>query len=104
MVCVVCSYMRFDLFIFCFFNDTETTEIDTYVHTVSLHDAVPIWVAKRPDGGNLRVETMVIGQIEMKRHRTCRRGSINHVEPNDFAAAVDQEMFGVRPPPDPRIS
>src|SRR3546814_15510088 len=61
-------------------------------------------VAKRPDCGNLRVETMVIGQIEMKRHRTCRRGSINHVEPNDFAAAVDQEMFGVRPPHDPRIS
>src|SRR3546814_5302553 len=25
-----------------FFNDTETTEIYTYVHTLSLHDALPI--------------------------------------------------------------
>src|SRR3546814_11862746 len=26
----------------CFFNDTETTEIYTYGHTLSLHDALPI--------------------------------------------------------------
>src|SRR3546814_14091557 len=25
----------------CFFNDTATTEIDTYVHTLSLHGALP---------------------------------------------------------------
>src|SRR3546814_18659845 len=25
-----------------FFNDTATTEIDTYCHTLSLHDALPI--------------------------------------------------------------
>lgn len=61
-------------------------------------------VAKQPDCGNLGVETIVIGQIEMKRYGTCHRGSMNHVEPNDFAAAVDQEMFGVRPTHDPRIS
>src|SRR3546814_13247948 len=28
---------------FFFFNDTATTEIYTYVHTLSLHDALPIW-------------------------------------------------------------
>src|SRR3546814_11925309 len=27
---------------FFFFNDTATTEIYTYVHTLSLHDALPI--------------------------------------------------------------
>src|SRR3546814_7980619 len=27
---------------FCFFNDTATTEIYTYRHTLSLHDALPI--------------------------------------------------------------
>src|SRR3546814_14070191 len=27
---------------FCFFNDTATTEIYTYLHTLSLHDALPI--------------------------------------------------------------
>src|SRR3546814_15710972 len=26
----------------CFFNDTATTEIYTYLHTLSLHDALPI--------------------------------------------------------------
>src|SRR3546814_1807082 len=28
--------------LFCFFNDTATTEIYTYLHTLSLHDALPI--------------------------------------------------------------
>src|SRR3546814_13568845 len=28
---------------FFFFNDTATTEIYTYGHTLSLHDALPIW-------------------------------------------------------------
>src|SRR3546814_20456895 len=27
---------------YCFFNDTATTEIYTYLHTLSLHDALPI--------------------------------------------------------------
>src|SRR3546814_13582281 len=27
---------------YCFFNDTATTEIYTYCHTLSLHDALPI--------------------------------------------------------------
>src|SRR3546814_15825480 len=29
---------------FYFFNGTATTEIYTYVHTLTLHDALPIWV------------------------------------------------------------
>src|SRR3546814_12384140 len=34
---VVCS-----VYIFFFFNETATTEIYTYGHTLSLHDALPI--------------------------------------------------------------
>src|SRR3546814_20143111 len=30
---------------FCFFKDTATTHIYTYLHTLSLHDALPIWIA-----------------------------------------------------------
>src|SRR3546814_8143518 len=30
------------ILLFCFFNDTATTEIYTYLHTLSLHDALPI--------------------------------------------------------------
>src|SRR3546814_19797199 len=32
------------VWIFFFFNDTATTEIYTYWHTLSLHDALPIWL------------------------------------------------------------
>src|SRR3546814_15975475 len=34
-------------FMFFFFNDTATTEIYTYLHTLSLHDALPIWIGPR---------------------------------------------------------
>src|SRR3546814_17267036 len=34
----MCSF----LFLFFFFNDTATTEIYTYRHTLSLHDSLPI--------------------------------------------------------------
>src|SRR5881227_4489104 len=42
----ICSVTRF------FFNDTATTEIYTTVHTLSLHDALPIYhrPAARPAG------------------------------------------------------
>src|SRR3546814_5278836 len=38
------------LLFFFFFNDTSTTEIYTYLHTLSLHDALPIChgAARRP--------------------------------------------------------
>src|SRR3712207_7204497 len=36
--------VRVDVFIFFFFNDTATTEI----YTLSLHDALPICVRRRP--------------------------------------------------------
>src|SRR3546814_10663836 len=34
---------------FFFFNDTATTEIYTYLHTLSLHDALPIFPSKKAD-------------------------------------------------------
>src|SRR3546814_10565609 len=33
----------------CFVNDTATTEIYTYLHTLSLHDALPIWAHSSGD-------------------------------------------------------
>src|SRR3546814_19186916 len=39
--------MFFFLYCFCFFNDTSTTEIYTYGHTLSLHDALPISPGER---------------------------------------------------------
>src|SRR3546814_11448648 len=38
-MCVICYYL-----LYCFFfNDTATTEIYTYLHTLSLHDALPTY-------------------------------------------------------------
>src|SRR3546814_16066299 len=39
--CFICVSGDILLFFF-FFNDTATTEIYTYLHTLSLHDALPI--------------------------------------------------------------
>src|SRR3546814_9842870 len=41
------SMMCLMLLFFFFFNDTATTEIYTYCHTLSLHDALPIWGCRR---------------------------------------------------------
>src|SRR3546814_7080244 len=40
--------MCFSLFLF---NDTATNEIYTYLHTLSLHDARPIWLLLVQDSG-----------------------------------------------------
>ena len=46
--------------------------------------------------GNLRLEEIVVRQLEAKRDRACGRGAIHHVEPNDFVTALDEEMFAIR--------
>src|SRR3546814_6376945 len=52
----------FSFFIFFFFNDTATTEIYTYCHTLSLHDALPI--CHSPGGqsraGHLRAQHLQV--------------------------------------------
>src|SRR3546814_12391101 len=52
LYCVVVIHIV--IFILFFFNDTATTEIYTYWHTLSLHDALPIFcMIGRHDGKNL---------------------------------------------------
>src|SRR3546814_9610054 len=41
------DYMRVHCFMFFFFHDTAATEIYTYGHTLSLHDALPILLGAR---------------------------------------------------------
>ncbi len=60
-------------------------------------------LAKCPDRGKLCVEAAIVVQIETKRNRSGRHGPINHIEPDDLAAAVDQEMLRTRPVYYPRI-
>src|SRR3546814_20650762 len=51
------TYLLSFLFIIFFFNDTATTEIYTYLHTLSLHDALPIlmsfWTLVESDLGTV---------------------------------------------------
>src|SRR3546814_20430117 len=47
----------------CFFNDTATTEIDTYGHTLSLHDALPIWEIDVNSEAGTGVEGVTGGQF-----------------------------------------
>src|SRR3546814_11091721 len=56
--CDVCSSTICVLFSF-FFNDTATTEIYTYGHTLSLHDALPISDPLR--GGRLSLARNLAG-------------------------------------------
>ena len=66
LTCTVCQYTLFIsalfyfffVFFFFFFNDTATTEI----YTLSLHDALPIWVRKN----------LTLVQIQSHASRHCR--------------------------------
>src|SRR3546814_15590740 len=42
IVCLLCLFKMIMIFCFFFFMYTATTEIYTYLHTLSLHDALPI--------------------------------------------------------------
>src|SRR3546814_17525724 len=48
------------IFFFFFFNDTATTEIYTYLHTLSLHDALPI---SSLDGWRGRAVALALGLV-----------------------------------------
>src|SRR3546814_2572256 len=54
--------MRYALFFF--FNDTATTEIYTYLHTLSLHDALPI--LSTPFG-----DTKILSSATPRASRSC---------------------------------
>src|SRR3546814_20187396 len=50
-----------------FFNDTATTEIYTDGHTLSLHDALPIWEQALDDGSGDGASGLVIDSAEIRR-------------------------------------
>src|SRR3546814_8662636 len=75
-----------------FFNDTATTEIYTYCHTLSLHDALPIYF--RPEGAFDGVEAIASSPIEVG-GRTLKIGDIAQVrrgyeEPPSFRIFNDR--------------
>src|SRR3546814_942344 len=60
------------LVVYLFFKDTATTESYTYSHTLSLHDALPIFVADRNAGAcGMRQLPIVGGRCDSGRKYTC---------------------------------
>src|SRR3546814_16380277 len=60
MLCVMCVGTVYCALLMCvvfFFNDSATTEIYTYLHTLSLHDALPISAWRRPWNARSRPAT-----------------------------------------------
>src|SRR6185503_20818427 len=58
-------FIFFFFFLFFFFNDTATTEI----YTLSLHDALPIYVAWPPRSGSCANRTWVPRHVDRKSTR-----------------------------------
>src|SRR3546814_14981508 len=57
------------------FNDTATTEIYTYGHTLSLHDALPIYRLVRPRQKKRRAENFI--------------AEASALQPGDFVVHID---------------
>src|SRR3546814_13924680 len=82
-------------FIF-FFNDTATTEIYTYCHTLSLHDALPIWrgglrrCAANPPYGATH-STHLVEQVQTADLHVALLGSFE----NDALEGQARERLGV---------
>src|SRR3546814_18217802 len=74
----------------CFFvNDTATTEIYTYGHTLSLHDALPIWIG--PDDELIDPRTLPLGVAESwagGRHRFDGALSLDRSGPFGYTVRV----------------
>src|SRR3546814_7004184 len=52
-----------------FFHDTATTEMYTYLHTLSLHDALPIWRARPHLGGEMPDDEALYQILNPASHR-----------------------------------
>src|SRR3546814_11932158 len=61
---------------FFFFNDTATTEIYTYLHTLSLHDALPIYLHAGDTGFGAAatgwIGVWMIGTVQQTRIQSAR--------------------------------
>src|SRR3546814_394860 len=61
--------------VYFFFNDTATTEIYTYLHTLSLHDALPIYQIGKPQANRPYLDQHLTG---------TRNGFLHFLQPKDI--------------------
>src|SRR3546814_8709589 len=110
-----CSILSVTILIFVFFfNDTATTEIYTYLHTLSLHDALPIYLPPTtvPESAQVRVRGFTNGEAAEKLGHvvveyvgimgsffdlSLLEGVTVAVDYDAALASIDQGMDGLRP-------
>src|SRR3546814_17042376 len=92
---------------FFFFNDTATTEIYTYLPTLSLHDALPIsfitaWnpqARRRPPAENLAAQHELLAALQNQPGVTVYPaigvGSTGWIEPSLFAIGADVDTLDI---------
>src|SRR3546814_12093376 len=83
--------VRFVSLFFFFLNDTATTEIYTYCHTLSLHDALPIYVELREvrrDALRRRPPVPPDGRPRRPGDRVGHRGRAAALSPSQSARAT----------------
>src|SRR3546814_18653085 len=76
------------MFFFFFFNATATTEIYTYLHTLSLHDALPIW--------HIFLEMSDDGRVidpDRRRARAITMGLMSPAETDSLSDAAAQALI-----------
>src|SRR3546814_15087208 len=83
--------------LFFFFNDTATTEIYTYRHTLSLHDALPISGAGHACGGGPAPRRRPGHRAPVVDH--CPAAPLLAADAGDLAAAVAAVLGAVRAAP-----
>src|SRR5213075_2455281 len=84
---------------FFFFNDTATTEIYTTRHTLSLHDALPIYrgagdVAVRRGGSAAECRSGLVARRCLSLHVLLRR-RIDRIDPHDDCRDVVQPTMPI---------
>src|SRR3546814_10273418 len=104
----LCSHTRVMvvLIAFFFFNDTATTEIYTYGHTLSLHDALPIFmcpsveyeaISSRHDGGSSRAKASHFEPFRRSEEHTSELQSLMRISYAVFCLKK-QKIRILRPP------
>src|SRR3546814_18959012 len=87
-----------------FFNDTATTEIDTYEHTLSRHDALPIYqirtrlagrtITNRRTGESYGAVTLSIG-VAQHRHGEALEQFVQRADRSDEHTSELQSLMRI---------
>src|SRR3546814_19117338 len=91
-------FRSYFIYLIFFFKDTVTTEIYTYGHTLSRHDALPIWAMFGPREMLLSSEEPVVRQF-LNAQTVGPIGMSEEKDADELAAEVGLEMPPLPPIP-----